>query len=149
MRIAVAADERTGVARDLAERLRERGHEPVLHGALDEEDRDDWAWCAEAAARDVAEGRAEQAVVCCWTGTGASIAANKVAGIRAALCADAATAEGARRWNDANVLALSLRTTSDAQLAEILDAWFAAAPSAEADDVANVEHLGDIERRGL
>ncbi|MCW3046459.1 MAG: RpiB/LacA/LacB family sugar-phosphate isomerase [Solirubrobacterales bacterium] len=148
MRIAVAADERTGVARDLAERLRERGHEPVLHGALDEEDRDDWAWCAEAAARDVAEGRAEQAVVCCWTGTGASIAANKVAGIRAALCADAATAEGARRWNDANVLALSLRTTSDAQLAEILDAWFAAAPSAEADDVANVEHLGDIERRG-
>jgi ribose 5-phosphate isomerase B len=148
VRIAVAADERTGVARDLAERLRERGHEPVLHGALDEEDRDDWAWCAEAAARDVAEGRAEQAVVCCWTGTGASIAANKVAGIRAALCADAATAEGARRWNDANVLALSLRTTSDAQLAEILDAWFAAAPSAEADDVANVEHLGDIERRG-
>jgi ribose 5-phosphate isomerase B len=147
MRIAVAADERTGVARDLAERLRERGHEPVLHGALDEEDRDDWAWCAEAAARDVAEGRAEQAVVCCWTGTGASIAANKVAGIRAALCADAATAEGARRWNDANVLALSLRTTSDAQLAEILDAWFAAAPSAEADDVANVEHLGEIERR--
>jgi ribose 5-phosphate isomerase B len=148
MRIAVAADERTGVAEDLAERLRERGHEPVLHGALGGDDRDDWAWCAEAAARDVAEGRAEQAVVCCWTGTGASIAANKVPGIRAALCADAATAEGARRWNDANVLALSLRTTSDAQLGEILDAWFAGAPSAEADDVANVEHLGDIERRG-
>jgi ribose 5-phosphate isomerase B len=147
MRIAVAADERTGVAGDLAERLRERGHEPVLHGALGGDDRDDWAWCAEAAARDVAEGRAEQAVVCCWTGTGASIAANKVAGIRAALCADAATAEGARRWNDANVLALSLRTTSDAQLGEILDAWFAAAPSAEAHDVANVTHLGDIERR--
>ena len=61
----------------------------------------------EAAARDVAEGRAEQAIVCCWTGTGASIAANKVPGVRAALCADAATAEGARRWNDANVLALS------------------------------------------
>jgi ribose 5-phosphate isomerase B len=148
MRIAVAADERTGVAEDLAERLRERGHEPVLHGALGGDDRDDWAWCAEAAARDVAEGRAEQAVVCCWTGTGASIAANKVPGVRAALCADAATAEGARRWNDANVLALSLRTTSDAQLGEILDAWFAGAPSAAADDVANVAHLGDIERRG-
>jgi ribose 5-phosphate isomerase B len=148
MRIAVAADERTGVAGDLAERLRERGHDPVLHGALGADDRDDWAWCAEAAARDVAEGRAEQAVVCCWTGTGASIAANKVPGIRAALCADAATAEGARRWNDANVLALSLRSTSDAQLGEILDAWFAAAPSAEAADVANVAHLGDIERRG-
>ena len=67
------------------------------------------------------------------------------AGVRAALCADAATAEGARRWNDANVLALSLRTTSEAELAEILDAWFAGEPSAEDDDVANVEHLGEIE----
>src|SRR4051812_2857405 len=102
MRIAVAADEDTGVAGAVVEQLRARGHEPVAHGALAEGERDDWAWCCEAAARDVAEGRAEQAVVCCWTGTGASIAANKVAGIRAALCADAATAEGARRWNDAN-----------------------------------------------
>ncbi len=108
------------------------------------EERDDWAWASEAAARDVAEGRAEQAIVCCWTGTGASIAANKVAGIRAALCADAQTAEGARRWNDANVLALSLRTTSEAELAEILDAWFAAAPSEDAEDRANVEHIGEI-----
>jgi ribose 5-phosphate isomerase B len=83
--------------------------------------------------------------VCCWTGTGASIAANKVTGIRAALCGDAATADGARRWNDANVLALSLRTTSAATLAEILDAWFAAAPSADADDTANVAHLAEIE----
>ena len=77
----------------------------------------------------MAEGRADQAVVCCWTGTGASIAANKVAGIRAALCADAETARGARRWNDANVLALSLRTTSPALLGEILDGWFEAGPS--------------------
>ncbi|MDP9293134.1 MAG: RpiB/LacA/LacB family sugar-phosphate isomerase [Actinomycetota bacterium] len=115
------------------------------HGALADAERDDWAWASEAAARDVAEGRAEQAVVCCWTGTGASIAANKVRGIRAALCGDAATAEGARRWNDANVLALSLRTTSAALLEEILDAWFAAEPSADADDRANVGHLADIE----
>ncbi len=111
------------------------------------DERDDWAWASEIAARDVAEGRAEQAVVCCWTGTGASIAANKVPGIRAALCADAPTAEGARRWNDANVLALSLRTTSHAELAEILDAWFAATPSDEADDRANVGHLAEIEAR--
>jgi ribose 5-phosphate isomerase B len=94
----------------------------------------------------VAEGRAEQAVVCCWTGTGASIAANKVDSVRAALCLDAATAAGARRWNDANVLALSLRATSEAELAEILDAWFDAAPSREAGDRANVDHLRDIER---
>jgi ribose 5-phosphate isomerase B len=120
MRIAVSSDERTGVASALVEQLRERGHEPLLHGALSGEERDDWAWASEAAARDVAEGRAEQAVVCCWTGTGASIAANKVRGIRAALCGDAATADGARKWNDANVLALSLRTTSQAVLEEIL-----------------------------
>jgi ribose 5-phosphate isomerase B len=116
------------------------------HGVLADAERDDWAWCSEAAARDVAEGRAEQAVVCCWTGTGASIAANKVPGVRAALCADAQTATGARRWNDANVLALSLRTTSEAQLGEILDAWFAADASDEPDDRANVDRLREIER---
>ncbi len=144
MRIAVAADERVGVADAVVAQLRRRGHEVLVHGALSDSERDDWAWASEAAARDVAEGRAEQAVVCCWTGTGASIAANKVAGIRAALCADAATAAGARTWNDANALALSLRATSEPELGEILDAWFAAGPSAEPGDVANVEHLADI-----
>jgi ribose 5-phosphate isomerase B len=145
MRIAVAADERTGVAERVVEELRKRGHEPVPHGALSDRERDDWAWASEAAARDVAEGRAEQAVVCCWTGTGASIAANKVMGIRAALCGDAATADGARKWNDANVLALSLRATSEAELAEILDAWFGGSPSTDADDRANVDHVAEIQ----
>ena len=145
MRIAIAADERTGVADAVVDEVRRRGHEPLVHGALSDSEPDDWAWASEAAARDVAEGRAEQGIVCCWTGTGASIAANKVRGIRAALCADAATADGARRWNDANVLALSLRTTSEAVLGEILDAWFAAQPSPDADDAANVAHIADIE----
>jgi ribose 5-phosphate isomerase B len=145
MRIAVAADEATGVATQLVDELRRRGHEATPHGALAQQERDDWAWCCEAAARDVAEGRADQAVVCCWTGTGASIAANKVRGIRAALCGDAATAAGARRWNDANVLALSLRTTSQAELAEILDAWFGAGPSEEDADRANIAHVAAIE----
>jgi len=140
----VAADERTGVAEAVVEELRRRGHEPMLHGALAPEERDDWAWASEAAARDVADGRADQAIVCCWTGTGASIAANKVEGIRAALCADAETARGARRWNDANVLALSLRTTSAALLAEILDGWFEARPSEAKDDVANIRHVDAI-----
>jgi ribose 5-phosphate isomerase B len=144
MKIAVAADELVGVAEPVVEELRKRGHEPLVHGALSDEERDDWAWASEAAARDVAEGRADQAIVCCWTGTGASIAANKVSGIRAALCGDAQTAEGARRWNDANVLALSLRATSEPELTEILDAWFGAAPSSEAEDRANVEHLDEI-----
>ena len=144
MKIAVAADERTGIAEAVLEQLRARGHDPLPHGALADGERDDWAWASEAAARDVADGRAEQAVVCCWTGTGASIAANKVAGIRAALCGDAETAAGARKWNDANVLALSLRATSDAVLSEILDAWFATAPSPDADDRENVVHLDEI-----
>ncbi|HEX8857312.1 MAG TPA: RpiB/LacA/LacB family sugar-phosphate isomerase [Thermoleophilaceae bacterium] len=144
MKIAVAADERTGVADAVLDELRKRGHEPLPHGALAEAERDDWAWASEAAARDVAEGRAEQGIVCCWTGTGASIAANKVEGIRAALCGDAETARGARRWNDANVLALSLRSTSQAELEEILDAWFEGEPSRDEDDVANVRHVDEI-----
>ena len=145
MRVSVAADELVGVAKVIVEELRRRGHEPIAHGALEDAERDDWAWASEAAARDVAEGRADQAIVCCWTGTGASIAANKVTGVRAALCGDAETAAGARKWNDANVLALSLRGTSDAQLAEILDAWFKAQPSGDREDLANVAHLADIE----
>jgi ribose 5-phosphate isomerase B len=144
MRIAIAADERTGIADHVVDEVRRRGHEPLLHGALSDAERDDWAWASEAAARDVAEGRAAQGIVCCWTGTGASIAANKVPGVRAALCGDAATADGARRWNDANVLALSLRSTSEAELAEILDAWFAGAPSTADDDRANVAHVDEI-----
>jgi len=145
MRIAVAADERTGVAEAVVEELERRGHTTIPHGALADGERDDWAWASEAAARDVVEGRADQAVVCCWTGTGASIAANKVAGVRAALCADAQTAEGARRWNDANVLALSLRSTSEATLGEILDAWLSGAPSDDPVDRANVEHLTELD----
>jgi ribose 5-phosphate isomerase B len=145
VRISIAADERTGVADAVIDELRRRGHEPIVHGALSDEERDDWAWASEAAARDVAEGRSEQAIVCCWTGTGASIAANKVPGVRAALCGDAQTAAGARRWNDANVLALSLRATSEAELGEILDAWFESRPSSETDDRANVTHLSEIE----
>jgi ribose 5-phosphate isomerase B len=155
MRIAIAADELAGVAGALRGALERRGHEVSAHGALAPVDaasspasaeRDDWAWCSEAAAREVAAGRAAQAVVCCWTGTGACIAANKVPGVRAALCVDAATAAGARRWNDANALALSLRSCSEAELEEILDAWFAGEASREVEDRENVAHLAEIER---
>ena len=110
MRIAVAADERTGIADAVVGELRERGHEVLVHGALAEGARPDWAWACEAAARDVAEGRADQAVVCCWTGTGASIAANKV---RASARRSAPTPSPprARAGGTTNVLALSLRST--------------------------------------
>lgn len=146
MRIALAADELTGVGAAIPDELRRRGHVLLEHGVYASDERPDWAWASETAAREVAGGNADQAVIACWTGTGASIAANKVPGIRAALCNDAQTAAGARRWNDANVLALSLRQTSHAQLTEILDAWFDAAPSAEPEDVENVKHLAEIER---
>src|SRR6476469_11230652 len=144
MRVAVAADERVGIAAAIVAELRSRGHDPIPHGALNDAERNDWAWASEAAARDVAEGRADQAIVCCWTGTGASIAANKVGGVRAALCADAETARGARRWNDANVLALSLRTTSAPLLPEILDGWFTSDPSDDPADQANITHVVEI-----
>ncbi len=146
MRIAVAADELTGIATSIPDELRRRGYDLILHGAYEPRERPDWAWASESAARDVADGRAEQAIVACWTGTGASIAANKVPGIRAALCGDAQTADGARRWNDANVLALSLRQTSEAALTEILDAWFTGRPTEDDDDVRNIAHLTEIER---
>ncbi|RAG84628.1 galactose isomerase [Streptacidiphilus pinicola] len=144
MRISVSSDMDEGVAHLLVAELQRRGHSVLRHGALQPEEKADWAFCSEAAARDVVEGRADQAVVCCWTGTGASIAANKLPGVRAALCTDGYTAGGARRWNDANVLALSLRLTSAALLSEILDAWFDAAPSQEPDDQENIAHLGRI-----
>jgi len=144
MLISLSADELTGVARELPAELGARGHETLLHGALAQGERDGWAWASEAVARDVAVGRAEQGVVCCWTGTGASIAANKVDGVRAALCLDASSAAGARRWNDANVLAISLRSTSQALLGEILDAWMATQPSVEEQDLANIGHLREI-----
>ncbi|MGW5044870.1 RpiB/LacA/LacB family sugar-phosphate isomerase [Streptomyces griseoluteus] len=147
MRISVSSDMDEPVARLLMAELRERGHEVRAHGALRAGADPQWAVCSEAAAREVVEGVAEQAVVCCWTGTGASIAANKVPGVRAALCADAATAEGARRWNDANVLALSLRLTSEPLLKEILDAWFAAAPSQDDEDRRNVAHVAALDAR--
>lgn len=145
MRIALSADERTGISDLIEPALRRRGHQVTTFGALADDGRADWAWCSEAAARAVAAGDCDQAIVCCWTGTGASIAANKVPGVRAALCVDAATAEGARRWNDANALAISLRLTSTAELAEILDAWFATAASDDPADQANIARLAQLD----
>ncbi|MFF9815373.1 RpiB/LacA/LacB family sugar-phosphate isomerase [Streptomyces sp. NPDC014006] len=145
MRISVSSDMDEPVARALVAELGRRGHEVAAYGALRPGDDPQWAACSEAAVREVAEGRAEQAVVCCWTGTGASIAANKVPGVRAALCTDAYTADGARRWNDANVLALSLRLTSEPLLKEILDAWFAAEAADDPEDRENVARVGRLD----
>jgi len=125
MKVALGSDERTSLTDFLVRELEQRGHEVLRFGAIAEGDTEvDWPLSARNTAETVARGEAQDAIVCCWTGTGASIAANKVIGVRAALCADAETAKGARNWNHANVLALSLRSTSEAVAREILDAWY-------------------------
>lgn len=124
MRIAVGSDERNYVTDALVDDLRQRGHSLLLIGPLVGRD-NAWPEVGRAVGALVAAGDADQGIACCYTGTGVSIAANKVPGIRAALCNDAQTAAGARKWNDANVLALSLRTTTSELAREILDAWFA------------------------
>jgi len=125
MKVAFASDERTSLTEFLIRELEQRNHEVLCFGSIAEGDPEtDWPQSSRNAAEAVARGDADEGIVCCWTGTGASIAANKVVGIRAALCADAETSKGARIWNHANVLALSLRSTSEAIAKEILDAWF-------------------------
>ncbi|MBI5567689.1 MAG: RpiB/LacA/LacB family sugar-phosphate isomerase [Chloroflexi bacterium] len=125
MKIAIGSDEATELTTFLIKELRARGHTPIPIGPLAPDDPDvDWPLTSSRVAELVARGDADEGIVCCWTGTGASIAANKVRGVRAALCHDAETARGARIWNHANVLALSLRATSIPIAKEILEAWF-------------------------
>lgn len=134
MRVALATDERTSLTDHLAERLVELGHEVVWVA-----EGEPWPEAGRRAGTAVAGGQVERAVVCCWTGTGVAMAANKVPGVRAALCGDAETARGARRWNDANVLALSLRLTSEALADELLDAFFETSP--DPDELGNIARV--------
>ena len=145
MRIAVGSDEKTGLTDAVVADLARRGVQTELHGALSPGGDPNWPVVAHAVAVRVASGEVEQGILFCWTGTGVSMAANKVPGARAALCADAATADGARRWNDANILAMSLRGVSEAVASEILDAWFAG--RADDSELANIEWVKDMDRR--
>jgi ribose 5-phosphate isomerase B len=144
MRIALGSDERTSLTDELAEALRAAGHEVALFGPLAGGD-EEWVAASAATARAVADGRADRGVVCCWSGTGASIAANKVRGVRAALCGDAETARMARRYNHANVLALSLRATSPPMGREIVEAFLGEPDGADDFDVRNVAELRGME----
>jgi ribose 5-phosphate isomerase B len=143
-RIALGSDEVTPLTDELVGALREAGHEVELFGPPAGGD-EEWVAAAAAVGRAVASGRADRGVVCCWSGTGASIAANKVAGVRAALCADAETARMARRYNRANVLALSLRLTSPAVGREILEAFLTAPDGDDAFDRRNLAELAAME----
>ena len=135
MRFALGTDEHTPLVEVLTSALADLGHEAEVVA-----DGDPWPDVGHAVGEAVASGRADRGVVCCWTGTGVSIAANKVPGVRAALCTDAETARGARRWNDANVLALGLRLTSPEVAREMLDAFCTTPPEAgEAELVARLD----------
>jgi ribose 5-phosphate isomerase B len=129
VRIALGSDEATELTAALERDLHERGHDVVLYGALTAGQDDAWPSVGRSVAQAVAQGDCASGVVCCWSGTGVSIAANKVPGVRAALCNDAETAAAARTWNDANVLALSLRSTAIPVAKAMLDAWFATQPT--------------------
>lgn len=144
MRIAVGSDESTQLTDAVVEDLRERGHDVQLFGPLKGHS-DPWPQVGQDVGGAVAAGDADQGVLFCWTGTGVSIAANKVPGIRAALCHDAETARGARIWNHANVLVMSLRATPPVIAREMLDAWFATPPGEDAEDQACVEQVAQIE----
>ena len=139
MRIALGSDEKTHLTDAVEAELRGRGHDLLLVGPPAGTVMG-WAEVGRRVGRLVADAGADAGVLFCWTGTGVSIAANKVPGVRAALCADAATAAGARRWNDANVLVMSLRSTSVEVAREMLDAWFSTEPDpSEAASIASLE----------
>lgn len=142
MKIAIASDEKTPLTDHVTAAIAAAGHEVILFGPL-KGDEGSWPFVAQQLAEAVAGGNVDEGVLFCWTGTGASIAANKVPGIRAALVRDAETAKGARWWNDANVLVLSIRATSMAIADEILDAWFSETVKPEEKDcihlVTNIE----------
>jgi ribose 5-phosphate isomerase B len=135
MRVVVGTDTSTELTPHLLSWLREQGHDCELVA-----DGRPWPEVGRLVAEAVAAGRADRGVVCCWTGTGVSIAANKVPGVRAALCTDAETARGARRWNDANVLAIGIRLTSPVVAEEMLEAFLET--DVDAEELPTIAQLG-------
>ena len=134
MRVAFGTDEQTPLTDAIVALLADRGHDVDIVALGDP-----WPEAGRLVGEAVGAGRCERGVVCCWTGTGVSIAANKVPGVRAALCTDAVTAAGARRWNDANVLALGLRLTSPVVATEMVDAFLTT--EVEPSELANIQRV--------
>lgn len=147
MRIAVGSDGKSHLTDFIVRELGQLGHEVGLFGALKSDSPSLWPTVAAEVASAVAARKFDQAVLLCWTGTGITIAANKIAGIRAALCQDAETARGARRWNDANILTLSMRSISEPIAKEILQAWLSTAASTDAEDQTCFDLLRNLESR--
>jgi ribose 5-phosphate isomerase B len=145
MKIAVGSDEKSYLTDVVVKELRERGHDVTLHGPLAGVEAA-WPRVARDVAEAVANGEAEEGILFCWTGTGVSIAANKVPGVRAALCEEAETTRGARLWNDANILCLSLRRISETIAQEILQTWFSTAYKPNPEDDTCLAQVAEIER---
>ncbi len=144
MVLAIGGDEKTALTDNLLSKLKAIGYELLVFGPMAGQ-AGTWVDVARKVAESIKAGQADEGILLCWTGTGVSIAANKVPGIRAALCGDAETARGARLWNDANVLCLSLRKTSEAIATEIIDAWFGTAYEPNPDDDACLRALSALE----
>jgi ribose 5-phosphate isomerase B len=146
MRLAIGSDEKTHLTDEVLHRLHEAGHVLDLYGPL-AGDKHTWPKVAQSVAEAVASGAAEEGILFCWTGTGVCIAANKVPGIRAALCDDAETARGARLWNNANVLCLSLRRLSEIMAGEILTIWFDTKYQPNPEDDACLTQISQLESK--
>jgi ribose 5-phosphate isomerase B len=146
MKLAVSTDERTHLVDTIIEELQKRGHAVEYFGPEPGKEAD-WPDVTLQAVERVADGQADEAIVMCWTGTGCTLAANKVPGIRAALCHDAETARGARIWNHANVLGLSLRATPEAVAKEILNAWFDTPYSNDEWNQRQIQQIKEIEKK--
>ena len=146
MKIAVGSDEKTTLTDSVINDLLKRNHKLSLHGALAKEE-PLWPFVGEAVAEKVSNGGSDEGILFCWTGIGVCIAANKVPGIRAALCNDAETARGARKWDHANVLVMSLRSTPKPVAKEILDAWFSTGFSKDKSDLRAVAKIKTIEKK--
>lgn len=146
MKLAIGSDERTHMTDVIVDELKKRGHEVEFFGPLAGK-QELWPQVARAVAERVASGVADEGILFCWTGTGVSIVANKVRGIRAALCCDAQTAKGARLWNRANVLCMSLRATSEIIAKEIIDAWLSTPLGTDPVDLHCIASIDEMERR--
>jgi ribose 5-phosphate isomerase B len=146
MKIAIGSDERTDLTDQVVAEVRKRGHEVSLFGPLAGE-KEYWPAVAQQVAEQVAGGAADEGILFCWTGTGVSLAANKAPGVRAALCDDAETARGARLWNDANILCLSIRRTSAVMAEEIVESWFSHSYRPNEEDDACLAQVEAIEAR--
>ncbi len=139
MRVAYGADDANETTRAVQQALADRGVE-VVDVTGDRQ----WPEIGAAVGQAVAAGSADLGVVLCWTGTGTAIAANKVAGVRAALAWDPWIASGARKWNDANVLAMSLKRLAPDVAVEVLTA-FLDETGPDPDEAANIARLGALD----